>query len=80
MRDTIDFERRGKPTVVLAQDRFLRAAQAQAKNLQMPEIHLVVIQQTRPWFTDELRRQEVEKIFDQVVAGLVRQVTADARS
>lgn len=72
MRDGIEFERRGKPAVVLAHDRFIRAARAQAKNLQMPDLNLVVIEQGRPWHTDELREAEVEKILPQVATGLAK--------
>lgn len=70
MRDGIAFERHGIPTVVLAQDRFFPAAKAQAELLQLPDLNLVVVEQSRPWHTDEQRRQEVEKIRSQVVEGL----------
>ena len=74
MRDGIEFERRGKPAVVLAHDRFIRAAKAQAKNLQLPELNLVVVEQGRPWHTDEMRKDEVAKIITDVASGLANEV------
>jgi hypothetical protein len=74
VRDGIEFERRGKPTVVLAHDRFIKAARAQAANLQMPDLNIAVIEQGRPWHTDEMHKAEVEKIIPQVAQGLAKNV------
>lgn len=42
MRDAVEFERRGKPTITLAHEMFAFAARAQAKALGMPSLPLLV--------------------------------------
>ena len=60
--------------MVIATDRFIRPARAQAKNLQMPDLNVVVVEQQRPWHTDEMREVEVAKIITDVASGLANEV------
>ncbi len=42
MRDAIELEKRGKPTITVTHDKFERAAHAHAKSLGMPDLPLLV--------------------------------------
>lgn len=68
----MELERRGIPAVVIAHDRFEKAARQQALNLGMPNLNIVVIEQARAWHTDEHRQTEIARVLPQVVAGLVK--------
>jgi len=42
VRDAVELERRGKPTITIAHDKFERAARAHARSLGMPDLPLLV--------------------------------------
>ena len=42
MRDAIELEQQGKPTVTVAHDKFERAARSHAKSLGMPDLPLLI--------------------------------------
>ncbi len=42
MRDAVELEQRGKPTITIAHDKFERASRAHAKSLGMPDLPLLV--------------------------------------
>ena len=42
MRDAIDLEQQGKPTVTVTHDKFERAARSHAKSLGMPDLPLLI--------------------------------------
>ncbi len=42
MRDAVELERRGKPTITVTHDKFERAARSHAKSLGIPDLRLLI--------------------------------------
>lgn len=78
MRDAVELERRGIPTVMVSQDVFEAASKAQARVLGMPDLPLVIAPQPRPSDTPEKLERDVEDAFKSAVAGLTRPVARPA--
>ena len=72
MLDSIELERKGIPTVVLAYDTFEQAARQQAELAKMPLIPIVAIQHWEPTFTSEDARKEADKLGDSVFSKLIK--------
>jgi len=72
MHDSIWFEINGKPTVVIASDVFVDAAEAQSKALGLPEAPRVFVPHPIQDATDEELQARADAIVDQVIAALTR--------
>jgi hypothetical protein len=70
MHDSIWFEINGRPTVVIATDVFVDAAEAQSRALGLPEAPRIFVAHPIQDATDEEIRAKADKIVDQVVAAL----------
>jgi hypothetical protein len=70
MHDSIWFEINGKPTVVVASDVFIDAAEAQSKALGLPEAPRVFLPHPIQDATDEELRAKADAIVDQVIQAL----------
>ena len=73
MSDAIQFEKKGKPTVVLSYDTFEQAARSHAEAANIPNIPIVVIQHWEYNFSKEDARKEMDGIADAVLSKLVRE-------
>lgn len=71
MRDAVDLERSGMPTLLLAHDRFFNTATALAAQLGMPDLNILTVSQPRPWHTAQERLAEVESIVENAARALV---------
>ncbi|MEK7873000.1 MAG: hypothetical protein AAB502_03960 [Chloroflexota bacterium] len=83
MRDAVELEKKGIPTVTFVQDGFALAARAQAKMLGMAELPLVVVHylnaMNQPWLTDEERHKMMEDHWGEIVGGLTKTPPQPAR-
>ena len=70
MHDSTWFEINGKPSVVIASDTFVDAAEKQAAALGLPELRRVFVPHPIQDATDEEMRSKADAIVDQVVAAL----------
>ncbi len=70
MRDGIELEKRGLPTVTICWERFEGAARAQADALGFPQLPLAVIPETRRGETREDLRRKAEAVLDSVIGSL----------
>jgi hypothetical protein len=70
MHDSIWFEINGKPTVVIASDVFVDAAEAQSKALGLPEAPRVFVPHPIQDATDEELWARADAIVDQVIEAL----------
>ena len=70
MHDSIWFEINGKPTVVVATDVFVDAAEVQSEALGLPEAPRVFVAHPIQDATDEEIRAKADGIVDQIVAAL----------
>ena len=70
MHDSIWFEINGKPTVVIATDVFVDAAEAQSKSLGLPEAPRIFVAHPIQDATDEEIRAKADRIVDQVITAL----------
>jgi hypothetical protein len=70
MHDSIWFEINGKPTVVVASDVFIDAAEAQSNALGLPEAPRVFVPHPIQDATDEELRAKADAIVDQVIQAL----------
>jgi hypothetical protein len=70
MHDSIWFEINGKPTVVIATDVFVDAAEAQSKSLGLPEAPRIFVAHPIQDATDEEIRAKADRIVDDVIAAL----------
>jgi hypothetical protein len=76
MHDSIWFEINGKPTVVIATDVFVDAAEAQSKALGLPEAPRVFVSHPIQDATDQEIRAKADGIVDQIVAALTKSPAA----
>lgn len=70
MHDSIWFEINGKPTVVIATDVFVDAAEAQAKALGLPEAPRIFVAHPIQDATDQEIRDKADAIVDDIIAAL----------
>lgn len=72
MRDAVEFERLGKPTITLAHEMFAYAARAQAKALGMPSLPILVEPAPPSGNLPHDVRAIAEEHFDEVVRALTQ--------
>ena len=72
MHDSIWFEINGKPTVVIASDVFVDAAEVQSKALGLPEAPRIFVPHPIQDATDEELRAKADAIVDQVIRALTK--------
>lgn len=70
MHDSIWFEINGKPTVVIATDVFVDAAEAQSKSLGLPEAPRIFVSHPIQDATDAEIRAKADAIVDDIIAAL----------
>ncbi|MGH7932028.1 MAG: UGSC family (seleno)protein, partial [Candidatus Binataceae bacterium] len=70
MHDSIWFEINGKPTVVIATDVFVDAAEVQSKALGLPEAPRIFVAHPIQDATDAEIRAKADAIVDKVIAAL----------
>jgi hypothetical protein len=71
VHDTVWFEINGKPSVFVASDEFVDAAEAQSVALGLPEVKRVFVPHPIQDRTDEEMRERAEAILEQVIEALV---------
>ncbi len=72
MHDSIWFEINGKPTVVIATDVFVDAAEVQSKALGLPEAPRIFVPHPIQDATNAEIEAKADAIIDQVIAALTR--------
>jgi hypothetical protein len=72
MHDSIWFEINGKPTVVIATDVFVDAAEVQSRALGLPEAPRIFVSHPIQDATDEEIREKADAIIDEVIAALTK--------
>ncbi len=72
MHDSIWFEINGKPTVVIATDVFVDAAEVQSKALGLPEAPRIFVPHPIQDATDEEIRDEDRRDYRRVIAALTK--------
>jgi hypothetical protein len=70
MHDSIWFEINGKPTVVIATDVFVDAAEAQSKALGLPEAPRIFVAHPIQDATDQEIRDKADAIVDNIIEAL----------
>jgi hypothetical protein len=70
MHDSIWFEIQGKPTVVIATDVFVDAAEVQSKALGLPEAPRIFVAHPIQDATDDQMRAKADAIVNDVIAAL----------
>lgn len=70
MHDSVWFETNRKPSVMIASDVFIDAAEKQAAALGLPEVRRVFVPHPIQDATDEEMRAKADAIVDQVIAAL----------
>ena len=71
MHDTVWFEVNGKPSVFVASDEFVDAAEAQSRALGLPEVRHVFVPHPIQDRTDAEMRERAEAVLDQLIVALV---------
>ena len=71
MHDTTWFEINGTPSVFIASDTFVDAAQAQAEALGLPEVRRLFVPHPIQDANDEEMRAKADAIVDDVIAALI---------
>lgn len=71
MHDTTWFEVNGKPSVFVASDEFVEAAEAQSLSLGLPEVRRVFVPHPIQDRTDAEMRERAEAVVDQLIEALV---------
>ncbi len=71
MHDTVWFEIQGKPSVFIASNVFVNAAEAQSAALGLPEVRRIFVPHPIQDATDEEMRAKADAIVDEVIAALV---------
>lgn len=79
MRDAVELERRGIPTVTVTHDLFEAPARAQARALGLPDLKLAVIGRTNAWETPEEILKKADDLFSTVVSQLTEASKEPAR-
>jgi hypothetical protein len=70
MHDSIWFEVNGKPTVVIATDVFVDAAEVQSKALGLPEAPRIFVSHPIQDATDDEVRAKTDSIVDEIIKSL----------
>jgi hypothetical protein len=70
MHDSIWFEINGKPTVVIATDVFVDAAEAQSRALGLPEAPRIFVPHPIQDATDDEIRAKADSIVDRAIQAL----------
>jgi hypothetical protein len=70
VHDSVWFEVNRKPSVVIASDVFIDAAEKQAAALGLPEVRRVFVPHPIQDATDDEMRAKADAIVDQVIAAL----------
>ncbi len=78
MRDAVELERRGVPTVTISHHVFESAARAQARALGLAELAIAPVPQPSPWETLEDERKKAEDLFPTIIKSLLQPVSAEA--
>jgi hypothetical protein len=71
VHDTVWFEINGKPSVFVASDEFVDAAEAQSQALGLPEVRRVFVPHPIQDRTDEEMQQRADLILEQLIEALV---------
>ncbi|MFH1484557.1 MAG: hypothetical protein ABIH46_00655 [Chloroflexota bacterium] len=79
MRDAVELERRGIPTVTVAHDLFEAPAYAQARALGLPELKLAIVSRTNAWETPEEVLKKADDLFPTIVGELTQPSKQPAR-
>jgi len=72
VHDAIEFEKRGKPSVVVASTEFHTLGQAEKKTLGMPDLRFAVVPHPFGALKRDAVRRYAATTFEQVVAGLTK--------
>jgi len=70
VHDSVWFEINRKPSVVIASDVFVDAAEKHAVALGLPEVHRIFVPHPIQDATDDEMRAKADAIVDQVIAAL----------
>ncbi len=70
MHDSVWFEINRKPSVMIASDVFVDAAEKQAAALGLPEVRRIFVPHPIQDATDDEMRAKADAIIDQVIAAL----------
>jgi hypothetical protein len=70
LRDVLEFERAGKPSVLIASSAFVDAAEKQARMLGQPRARRVFVEHPIQDRTDDELRELATAAFDEVVQAL----------
>ena len=71
MHDTTWLEINGIPSVFIASDEFVEAAEAQAESLGLPEVRRLFVPHPIQDANDDEMREKADAIVDDVIAALV---------
>ena len=71
MHDTTWLEINGIPSVFIASDEFVEAAEAQAQSLGLPEVRRLFVPHPIQDANDDEMREKADAIVDDVIAALV---------
>jgi len=71
VHDTVWFEIQGKPSVFVASNVFVSAAEAQSEALGLPEVRRVFVPHPIQDATDDEMRTKADAIIDELIAALV---------
>ncbi|MBI2907428.1 MAG: hypothetical protein HYX92_07235 [Chloroflexi bacterium] len=73
-------ERKGVPTVTMVHDRFVPAARAQARVLNLPDLRIASVPQPMPWETADDERKKADNVLGTLVNMLTEPVPQTAKS
>ncbi len=71
MHDTTWLEINGIPSVFIASDEFVEAAEAQAESLGLPEVRRLFVPHPIQDANDEEMREKADAIVEDVIAALI---------
>ncbi|MXY87543.1 MAG: hypothetical protein F4Y92_01600 [Dehalococcoidia bacterium] len=71
MHDTTWLEINGIPSVFIASDEFVEAAEAQAESLGLPEVRRLFVPHPIQDANDDEMRKKADAIVDDVIAALI---------
>ena len=80
MRDGVELERRGVPSVTVIHDLFESAGRAQARALGLADLQFAVVGRTNAWETPEEVLAKADALFPTIVAELTTPGKEAARS
>ncbi|MBI2908323.1 MAG: hypothetical protein HYX92_11800 [Chloroflexi bacterium] len=80
MRDAVELERRGIPTVTVVHDLFESPAHAQARALGLADLKFAVVSRTNAWESPEEVVAKADVLFPTVVGELTKPSEQAARS